>query len=186
MTNLIRTAGILPIILSMITLAVSAEPTLTQEVHELRRDIQIQTAKITSLTEQISALTHALQEKASPEQTSHPAANTSPTLAAGSIPVVTIPTQQKSSPEANGSEVAIPRAEAVSPLGQHLVEKGDTLTSIAKHYNIPSTTYKFLTKASMIGNFKSDKFSKFPRSSPPTPQQLNPKTKLWSNQTTGF
>ena len=146
MTNLIRTAGILPILLSMITLAESAEPTLTQEVHELRRDIQIQTAKITSLTEQISALTHALQEKASPEPVSHPATNSSPPPATGSSPVVTIPTQQKSSPEAKGSEVAIPRAEAVSPLGQHLVEKGDTLTSIAKHYNIPLSDLQVLNK----------------------------------------
>ncbi|MCX6978241.1 MAG: LysM peptidoglycan-binding domain-containing protein, partial [Verrucomicrobia bacterium] len=76
----------------------------------------------------------------------HPAANTSPTLAASSSPVVTIPTQQKSSPEAKGSEVAIPRAEAVSPLGQHLVEKGDTLTSIAKHYNIPLNDLQVLNK----------------------------------------
>jgi LysM repeat protein len=146
MTNLTRTAGILPILFSVITLGQSAEPTLSQEVHELRRDIQLQTAKITSLTEQISALTHALQEKPSPEPVTPPTANPLTTPVVGSNPVVTIPTQQKSLTEAKITDAAIPRAEAVSPLGQHLVEKGDTLTSIAKRYNIPLSDLQVLNK----------------------------------------
>lgn len=146
MTNLIRTAGILPILFSITTLGMSAEPTLSQEVHELRRDIQIQTAKIASLTEQVSALTHALREKISSDSVSHPPTNAPTTPVTGSSPVVAIPTQQKSLPEAKDSETAIPRAEAVGPLGQHLVEKGDTLTSIAKHYNIPLNDLQVLNK----------------------------------------
>jgi len=146
MTNLIRTAGILPILFSLITLGKSAEPTLSQEVHELRRDIQLQTAKINSLTEQIGALTHALLEKTRSEPVPPATANALTNPMVVSSPVVTVPTQQKSLTEAKSTEVTILRAEAVSPLGQHLVEKGDTLTSIAKRYNIPLSDLQVLNK----------------------------------------
>ena len=116
--------------------AAVAETPLTQEVHELRRDLQLQTRKIEVLSQQITELTRIIQ--------THDAAQPSPVPAPPSppAPVAVAPaTGSKPAPEPE-----IPKAEAVPPSIQHVVEKGETLTSIAKHYNIPLADLQKLNK----------------------------------------
>ena len=106
----------------------AADAPLTQEVHELRRDVQMQAKKIEALSEQILRLTQLVEAaKTAPVAT--------PDLPAPAPAAVTAVTPLAK--PAAAAEPEIPKAEAVPPPVQHTVEKGETLTSIAKHYNIP-------------------------------------------------
>ena len=95
------------------------ESAAAQELRELRALVEKQSKQIDLLTEQIARLNRALELKAGDGAV--PAAM--PVL-----PVAPVPTVEFSS--------ETPKAEA--PEGKrHVVIKGETLTSIAKHYNIP-------------------------------------------------
>lgn len=121
----------------------AADSPLTQEVHELRRDVQMQAKKIEALSEQILRLTQLAEAaKAAPA----PAPTAAPTPAVSVIvkPAV-VPTPAPAPP----AEPEVPKAEAVPPAVKHTVEKGETLTSIAKHYNI---TLPELQKRNKITN----------------------------------
>ena len=105
--------------------AFAAGASLTQEVHELRRDVQMQEKKIDALSAQILRLTQLLETaKTAPAPTPRVALSESTRPAPEPAPVAPL-------------EPVVPKAEAVPPPVQHVVEKGETLTSIAKHYNIP-------------------------------------------------
>ena len=115
----------------------AADSSLTQEVHELRRDVQMQAKKIEALSEQILRLTQLAETaKAAPAPTAQPPP------AATTQMVKTSPVAAAPAPPAP----EIPKAEAVPPPVKHMVEKGETLTSIAKHYNIPLTDLQKLNK----------------------------------------
>ena len=115
----------------------AADSSLTQEVHELRRDVQMQAKKIEALSEQILRLTQLAETaKAAPAPTAQPPP------AATTQMVKTSPVAAAPAPPAP----EIPKAEAVPPPVKHTVEKGETLTSIAKHYNIPLTDLQKLNK----------------------------------------
>ena len=87
-----------------------------QEIRDLRAMVEKQSKQIDALTEQIARLNHALAIKA----------------AGGNIPAATAVTP---APAAEFS-ADIPKAEP--PAGKrHVVVKGETLTSIAKQYNMP-------------------------------------------------
>ena len=107
----------------------AADAPLTQEVHELRRDVQMQAKKIEALSEQILRLTQLVETaKAAPVPLPPPSATTE----------IVKP--------APAPEPEIQKAEAVPPPVKHTVEKGETLTSIAKHYNIPLPELQKLNK----------------------------------------
>ena len=106
----------------------AADAPLTQEVHELRRDVQMQAKKIEALSEQILRLTQ-LVETAKATPVPAPPAATTEILKAAPVPTPAAP-PPKTEPE-------VPKAEAVPPATKHTVVGGETLTSIAKHYNIP-------------------------------------------------
>ncbi len=112
---------------SLVSRAPAAEAPLTQEVRELRRDVQMQAKKIEALSEQILRLTQLMEERGRVTSITPPA----PAVPA---PAPTVQTTETAKPKA---EAEIPKAEAVSPGLQHTVAKGETLTSIAKQYNIP-------------------------------------------------
>ena len=112
----------------------AAEPALNQEVHELRRDLQLQTIKLEALTLQIAELSRVIQTRDSARPSPEPAPP-----AAAAVPAT--PARPAPAPEPE-----IPRAEAVPPSIQHVVAKGETLTSIAKLYNIPLADLQKLNK----------------------------------------
>ena len=112
----------------------AADAPLTQEVHELRRDVQGQAKKIEALSEQILRLTQLLETAKAPATPAPPAAVTEIVKPAPEPAPAPVP------------EPAVPRAEAVPPPVKHTVEKGETLTSIAKHYNIPLPDLQKLNK----------------------------------------
>ncbi len=117
----------------------AADAPLTQEVHELRRDVQMQAKKIEALSEQILRLTQlaeAAKAAPAPVPLPPPAATTEIVKPASAAPPAAAPVPE---PE-------IPKAEAVPPPAKHTVEKGETLTSIAKHYNIPLSDLQKLNK----------------------------------------
>lgn len=113
-----------------------ASPQLATEVHELRRDLQMQGRKIDSLTQKIADLTTYIKqrEEARPAPQPAPAAVAQPTVSTPSAtaPAVTAP---KAVPVAAGPAPEVPKATP-QPTVPHVVAKGETLTSIAKQYNV--------------------------------------------------
>ncbi|HET6407791.1 MAG TPA: LysM peptidoglycan-binding domain-containing protein [Chthoniobacteraceae bacterium] len=88
------------------------------ELRELRNTVHVQGKQIEALTQQVSRLAAALEGKPSPSATS---------------------ANPPSAPAPNTAEEFAPTAPAASAdpgPPKHVVMKGETLTSIAKHYNI--------------------------------------------------
>ena len=86
-----------------------------RELRELRTMIEQQSKQIESLNQQVARLHQAIEgQKGS----------------AGAPVAAPIP-------PATEAPAEIPKAEAVDPGPRHVVAKGETLTSIAKQYNIP-------------------------------------------------
>lgn len=91
--------------------ALAQESAELRELRELRTLIEKQSKQIDSLNQQVSRLHEALDlQKPTPP-------------ASASVPLETV--------------TEIPKAEAVEQTPRHVVAKGETLTSIAKQYNIP-------------------------------------------------
>ena len=114
--------------------ASAADSPLTQEVHELRRDVQMQAKKIEALSEQILRLTQLVETAKAAPLVVPPAPPTATTEIVKPAPAPAPPPAPAALPEPE-----VLKAEAVPPPVKHTVEKGETLTSIAKHYNIPLT-----------------------------------------------
>ena len=128
---------ILPLLAALGALApvaLAAETPLTQEIHELRRDVQLQAKKIEALSEQILRLTQIVEAAKAPGAPARPMATTE-IVKPAPIPA-----------SAPAPEPDVPKAEAVPPPIKHTVEKGETLTSIAKHYSIPLSDLQKLNK----------------------------------------
>jgi len=87
------------------------------ELRELRKTVELQTKQIEALAQQVAKLSAAVEGKAAPS-----AASASP--GAGQAP-----NKEEFVPTA-------PAAPADAGPPKHVVLKGETLTSIAKHYNI--------------------------------------------------
>jgi len=88
------------------------------ELRELRKTVETQNKQIEALTQQVAKLSAALEGKPAPAATS-----VSPNPASATNPEEFAPTA--------------PAASADSGPPKHVVMKGETLTSIAKNYNIP-------------------------------------------------
>ena len=117
-----------------------------QELREMRQAIEQQSKQIEALTEQIGKLTKALEGQNGPEPTV-----AKPTDSASAGPTTSVEPAKpagEATAEAPKSEAA-PKAEAVvdaSGAIKHTVTKGETLTSIAKHYNIAVADLKNANK----------------------------------------
>ena len=111
-----------------------AQNSTSEDLRAMRQLIEQQTLKIDSLTQQVGKLNQQLE-------TAHPAVTGSAPVHPTEAPVAK-PTQEVK-PQAEP-----PKAEPVTPLGQtHVVARGETLTSIAKHYK---TSVFDLLKANKI------------------------------------
>jgi LysM repeat protein len=107
-----------------------AQPS-AEEVRALRQLVEKQSKEIDDLRLAIEELTKVVQSKegAKPAAPPPPPAHPAEAAAAKPEPPAPAPTAAAPSPE--------PRVERAEPAGvQHTVAKGETLTSIAKHYNV--------------------------------------------------
>lgn len=136
----------------------AAESPLTQEVHELRRDVQMQAKKIEALSEQILRLTQLMEERGRVTSITPQAP---PAAAPARAPEAAPP---KAEPE-------IPKAEAVPSAMQHTVAKGETLTSIAKQYNIPLSDLQKLNKITNDRKLQIGQTLNIPAPAPPGPEK---------------
>jgi LysM repeat protein len=105
------------------------ETPVAQEVRELRQTVQQQGKQIETLAQQVAKLSLLLE-------TAKGTRATTEIVKPSPEPVPAAP------PE-------IPKAEAVPQPLRHVVEKGETLTSVAKQHNVPLTD---LQKANKITN----------------------------------
>jgi len=103
------------------------EVTPAQELRDLRQAVQQQSKQIELLAEQVARLTRALDSRENP----------------GVAAATTSVEAPKPLPE---FATDVPKAEAVNAGPRHVVVKGETLTSIAKQYNIPINELKTANK----------------------------------------
>jgi len=140
----------LPLILAL-AVATSAMPRVgaeeagnAQELQQLRQAVQMQSKQIELLTEQVARLTRVIEGKKESE----------PTVSTPTAPTTSIeapkPAAEPAKPEAEAPKAeAVPKAEGIPATTggtKHTVAKGETLTSIAKHYNIPIAELKNANK----------------------------------------
>jgi LysM repeat protein len=145
-------------------------------LHELRQAVQQQTRQIEILAEQVGKLTRVLENQKGGEatvKTSDPTPPPAPAATATSSVDAAKPTAEATT-EAPKTE-GVPKADAV-PGTKHAVAKGETLTSIAKHYNIFIADLKNANKITderklQIGQILSIPTAKTPE---PTDKKENP------------
>jgi LysM repeat protein len=125
---------------------VQAEDTAAaQELRELRQAVQQQGKQIELLAEQVGKLTRALEAQKGVETAKPAEPAPAPTVTTSTIETAKpVPEVAPAAAEPAKSE-GIPKAEAV-PGTKHVVAKGETLTSIAKHYNISIADLKNANK----------------------------------------
>ena len=115
--------------------AAAPKADLPSQVSELRKAVDTQKLQIEMLTRELSSLRLRLDGAGSPAAAESKPAPPSP-------PDTTPP-----APAKDPSEPGVQRAEATGGGVKHIVAKGETLTSIAKQYNIAVAT---LQKANRI------------------------------------
>ncbi len=110
------------LLLSLLPLVRGADEAESVELREIRELLVQQAKKIETLAGQVAKLTQTIEAQKE--------------TAAAQAPAAAEP----------APEAPVPRAEAVEPAPRHVVEKGETLTSIAKHYNITISELQNLNK----------------------------------------
>lgn len=86
-----------------------------EELRALRQVVEQQSRQLDALTRQVAKLAAAAEGKPAPQAEPEPA---------------------PAAPAAGEFSINAPKAEPAGP-PRHIIVKGETLTSIAKHYNIP-------------------------------------------------
>jgi LysM repeat protein len=114
-----------------------------QELRELRQAIEQQAKQIEVLAEQVGKLTRALEAQKSGDSAVKPA---EPSAAPAPTTSIESPKPAADSTAEAPKAEAVPKAEPVAGGVRHVVMKGETLTSIAKHYNIPVADLKNANK----------------------------------------
>ena len=134
---------VLAAVLLCVPRAGAQDATPSEELKELRQAVEKQSKQIQMLTEQVLRLTHAIEAQKGGEVG---VANTVTDSAKPTPPATPAPdSETTTTPEAPKAEGA-PKAEAVVNGSRHVVAKGETLTSIAKQYNIPIADLKKVNK----------------------------------------
>jgi len=120
--------------------AQAQEPAVAEELRALRVMVEKQSRQIDTLAEQLVKLRIALEKNADV-----PIAASAPTVATSTAPAAAAPGEGV--PKAERAEFSpdAPKAEAADGK-RHVVIKGETLTSIAKHYNLTLTELKKANK----------------------------------------
>ncbi|HEX8311535.1 MAG TPA: LysM domain-containing protein [Chthoniobacteraceae bacterium] len=123
------------------------------ELRQIRQLLEQQSKQLEALAQQISKLaqTADFQHSNAAAHQATGSGSSTPPAAASTAPAgpAAGPDGSPASRTATGSGAEIPRAEAVGGSVKHVVAKGETLTSIAKHYNI---TVADLLKLNKIEN----------------------------------
>jgi LysM repeat protein len=115
MMPIVRLAAIFSLLIA--TAPAQDAARLTEELRELRKTVEQQSKQIEVLTKQVAKLAAAVEGK--------------PAAAAATEPAPGAPAAAKE----EFTTANAPKAEPAQP--HHIVVKGETLTSIAKHYNLP-------------------------------------------------
>jgi LysM repeat protein len=145
------------------------------ELDKLRQAVDQQSKQIEVLTEQVGRLTRAIEGQKSVEAPAPARPAEAPSAATTSVEAAKPPAE--STADAPKAETA-PKAEATTTAGgpKHTVAKGETLTSIAKHYNIPIAELK---NANKIDNERRLQIGQVlsipPAKSPDTPDKKDDK-----------
>jgi LysM repeat protein len=146
-----------------------------QELHELREAVQQQSKQIELLAAQVGKLTRTLEAQKGAEPAAKPA-EPSPAPPA-SAPTTSIEGNKSAGePPAEAPKgEGVPKAEAV-PGTKHVVAKGETLTSIAKHYNISIADLKKSNKIDDERKLQIGQILSVPTAKPPetTDKKENP------------
>ena len=159
-------------VLSMVP-AYGAEETSPQqqELKELRQAVQQQTKQIELLAEQVGRLTRALEAQQKGPEIATPTTGTATTNIGTPKPLPPLPDVTPPAPTAVPRAEAVPTAEAV-PGTKHVVAKGETLTSIAKQYNISLTDLKSANKIENDRKLQIGQILSIPIAKPPeTPEK---------------
>lgn len=147
----------------------AADSSLTQEVHELRRDLQMQSKKIEALTQKIADLGALIKQRDEAKPSPEPA----PSVA---TPIATAPaaTGTKAAKPAATPAPEAPKAEPVAPTIPHVVAKGETLTGIAKQHNVPLHDLLKLNKNTNDRKLQIGQTLKVPAVKPAEPKPAEP------------
>ncbi|HSI14900.1 MAG TPA: LysM peptidoglycan-binding domain-containing protein [Chthoniobacter sp.] len=122
-----------------------------QELRELRQTVQQQSKQIEVLAEQVGKLARALEAQKGGEAAAKPPEPASAAASSPAAPATVSVESPKPAAETVSAAAepakpeAIPKADA-PPGTKHVVAKGETLTSIAKHYNISIADLKNANK----------------------------------------
>jgi len=134
-----------------------------EELRELRKVVEQQSKQIESLTQQVARLNAASQGK-STEAPAPSVTTSAPETAAAPAPA-----------EAPGKDdfkvASAPKAEAVP---HHVVVKGETLTSIAKQYNVSLTELMKANKGLDARKLQIGQSILLPASTQTTPSESKP------------
>lgn len=117
------------------SLPAGADSIELKELRELRQMVEQQSKQIEALSQQVAKLHEALDHSKS--------ATSAAPAPAGPSAEHSAPAPAPSPAASNAPAAEVPRAEAVP---KHTVAKGETLTSIAKLYNITVTELQKLNK----------------------------------------
>jgi LysM repeat protein len=129
MSRLFRMLCILAIATASSGVARSEDTQTTQELKNLEQVVQEQSKRIDSLTQQVAKLRLFLENK---NEGAAASAAEEPKPAAEAVPEA-----PKAEAVPKSESKTEPKAEEAEGGSKHVVAKGETLTSIAKHYNIP-------------------------------------------------
>jgi nucleoid-associated protein YgaU len=128
------------------------------QLKALRTSLDQQTLQIEMLTREVSLLRKKLeggQESAAPTSTEHPAPATSEAAPA----------------PAPAGQPEVRAAEATGGGVKHVVAKGETLTSIAKQYNIPIATLQKANKIQDARKLQTGTVLSIPSTTPENPPE---------------
>jgi LysM repeat protein len=133
---MIRSLAVLTSVLLFAPLSAwSDDAQMAQEVRELKQLVEQQMKRLDELTVQVGRLVQAVEAQKAAALPGTPLkleAASPPPAFSGLSELKPLP---GTPPAANTDAVEAPKAEAVGV--KHTVAKGETLTSIAKHYNVP-------------------------------------------------
>ncbi len=119
--------------LLLLPIAPAEETPASQEMRELRQAVQQQSRQIELLAEQVGRLTRVIEGQKTTDANGAVTSVEAPKPVAD--PLLEVPKAE-----------AVPKAEPVPSGPKHIVSKGETLTSIAKQYNIPIAELKNANK----------------------------------------
>ncbi len=151
-------------------------PTLQEEVRAIHQLLDQQSKQLDVLAREIAQLNLQLERHHQPPPQPH---GEPPAPAAEPSAPPTPGKEAPPHPEAPAHTAEAPKAEPATAVGgapKHTVAKGETLTSIAKHYNIPVTELQKANKIQDERKLQIGQVLTIPTSSTPSTKSPEPTT----------